>query len=102
MYDSSGHAVINAFRKAGKKLGDKNLRECIIYCTCEPCVMCLSAITFAKIKKIIYGTPLKDVSQKDNIIDVPLEYFLSNTPYKIEVVGRFMEEECRNIIKNET
>ncbi len=49
IHDSSAHAEINALRLAGKKMGNKELRECIIYCTCEPCVMCLSAIVYAKI-----------------------------------------------------
>lgn len=37
-----------AIKEAGEKLGTKNLNDCVIYCTCEPCIMCLSAITFAK------------------------------------------------------
>jgi guanine deaminase len=47
MKDASAHAEINAIRKAGRKMGNKDLSGCTIYCTCEPCVMCLSAIAFA-------------------------------------------------------
>lgn len=96
--DASAHAEINAIRIAGKRLGTKYLDGCTIYCTCEPCIMCLSAITFSRIEKIVYGTSLRDVSEKEKIIDITLDEFLAKSPRKIEVVRNFMEEECRRIV----
>ncbi len=95
--DASAHAEINAIRKAGKKLKNKNLNECIIYCTCEPCIMCLSAITFAKIKKLVFGVSLRGASPKEKFIDISTGTFLSHIPYKIEVLKNFMEKECREL-----
>ena len=51
--DATAHAEINAIRAAGKKLNNKNIDACIIYCTCEPCSMCLSAIIISKISKAV-------------------------------------------------
>jgi len=96
--DASAHAEINAVRQAGAILGDKNLTDCVIYCTCEPCVMCLSAISFAKISRLVYGVALKDVSPKDKRIDIDIDTFLSRSPNKIEVVRGFYEGECRLIV----
>jgi len=95
--NACAHAEINAITAAGKLLADKNLTDCEIYCTCEPCVMCLSAIAYAKIEKIYFGVNLKDVSPKEKIIDVSLETFLEKSPWKIEVVRNFLADECSKI-----
>ncbi len=96
--DSSAHAEISAIRQAGRKLGNKYLEDCTIYCTCEPCIMCLSAISFAKIKKVIYGLSLRDVSPQDKLIDIDIGTFLAKAPHKFKVMKNFMEEECRKLL----
>ncbi len=52
--DPTAHAEIVAIRKASKKLNRFDLSDCEIISTCEPCPMCLSAIYWAKIKKLYY------------------------------------------------
>ena len=97
--DASAHAEINSIRHAGKFLGHKNLEDCTIYCTCEPCIMCLSALEFAKIKKIVYGLSLKDIYPKERLIDIDINTFLTKLPHKIEVLKNFVKDECYKLIK---
>ncbi|MBL7481411.1 nucleoside deaminase [Legionella bononiensis] len=52
--DATCHAEINAIRLASKKLGTYNLGTSAIYCTSEPCPMCLSAIHWSGIKKCYF------------------------------------------------
>lgn len=61
--DPTAHAEILAIRKAAKKLGRFNLSDCAIYSTCEPCPMCLSAIHWAKMKKLYFGCSRKDAAR---------------------------------------
>ncbi len=49
------HAEIVAINRACKKLGQKFLDNCDIYVTLEPCAMCATAISFARIKNIYYA-----------------------------------------------
>lgn len=49
------HAEIIAITKACKKLGSKILDDCDIYVTLEPCAMCATAISFARIKNIYFA-----------------------------------------------
>lgn len=58
--DATAHAEVVAIRKAGKALGTYDLSGCTLYATGYPCPMCLSAIIWANIKKVYYGTNLKD------------------------------------------
>lgn len=52
--DATSHAEIIAIKKACRKLKTWHLEECTLYTTLEPCIMCIGAITQARIKKIIY------------------------------------------------
>ena len=49
------HAEIVAINKACKKLGVKFLDDCDLYVTLEPCAMCTTAISFARIKNIYFA-----------------------------------------------
>ena len=49
------HAEIVAISNACKKLGQKFLDGCDLYVTLEPCAMCATAISFARIKNIYFA-----------------------------------------------
>ena len=61
--DATCHAEVNAIRIASRKLKRFDLSDCIIYSTTEPCPMCFSAIHWARIKKIVYGTTTADAAR---------------------------------------
>ncbi len=54
--DPTAHAEILAIRNASRIFGSHNLSECVLYASCEPCPMCLGAIYWAGIKRIIYAS----------------------------------------------
>ncbi len=58
--DPSAHAEVNAIRKACKVLKTHDLSGAEIYCSCEPCPMCLGAIYWARIQKIYFAAGRKD------------------------------------------
>ena len=61
--DPTAHAEVEAIRKACKKLKTHDLKDYIIYTTCEPCPMCLSAIIWSNIKEVYYGANKKDAAK---------------------------------------
>lgn len=60
--DPTAHAEINAIRKACSVLKTHQLDDCVIYSSCEPCPMCLSAIYWARPKKIYFGATRQDAA----------------------------------------
>lgn len=52
--DPTAHAEILAIRKACKTINNFSLKDCVMYTSCEPCPMCLSAIYWSRIKKVYY------------------------------------------------
>ena len=61
--DPTAHAEVVAIREACDKLGTFQLEECEIYCSCEPCPMCLGAIYWARPVKIYYANTKADAAQ---------------------------------------
>jgi len=69
--DPTAHAEILAIRQAASVLKSHNLRDCTIYSSCEPCPMCLGAIYWAGIKKVVYASDRIDAATagfSDNLI----------------------------------
>jgi len=58
--DLTQHAELRAIQIACSKLGREYLKDCILYTSCEPCMMCLGACHWAGFKKIYYGASAED------------------------------------------
>ncbi|MDP2906887.1 MAG: nucleoside deaminase [Nanoarchaeota archaeon] len=97
--DPTAHAEIIAIRKASKKLKRFDLSDCEIYSSCEPCPMCLSAIYWAKIKKVYYGCTKEDAASigfDDKILYDILKGVCKDTLTEEVQVDR---EDCLKIFK---
>jgi tRNA(adenine34) deaminase len=53
--DPTAHAEIVAMRAAAQKLGTYRLLDTTLYVTLEPCPMCATAISFARVRRLYYG-----------------------------------------------
>lgn len=60
--DPTAHAEVIAIRDACKNLNTYDLTGCVLYTSCYPCPMCLSAIIWANIKTIYYGNTKEDAA----------------------------------------
>lgn len=60
--DPTAHAEVVAIRDACQNLNTFELNDCEIYCSCEPCPMCLSAIYWARIDKIYFANTKNDAA----------------------------------------
>jgi guanine deaminase len=70
-HDPTAHAEIIAIRRASATIMSHDLSGCVIYTSCEPCPMCLGAIYWSGIKKVVYASDRKDASRagfNDNLI----------------------------------
>jgi guanine deaminase len=55
--DPTAHAEVVAIRKACQALGHFELTGCDVYCSCEPCPMCLGAIYWARPARVFFAAP---------------------------------------------
>jgi guanine deaminase len=63
--DPTAHAEVTAIRDACWRLKTFQLNDCELYTSCEPCPMCLSAMYWARLKKVYYGNTRKDAAKID-------------------------------------
>jgi tRNA(adenine34) deaminase len=89
--DVTAHAEMQAFTAASENLGGKYLKECTLYVTLEPCVMCAGASFWTQIGKIVYGC--RDDKRGYHLIDHPVLH------PKTIIYGEVMEKECSDIVK---
>jgi guanine deaminase len=54
-HDPTAHAEVEAIREAARSLGTHELDGATIYASCEPCPMCLGAIYWAGIARVVYA-----------------------------------------------
>ena len=54
-FDPTAHAEISAIRAACQKLNSFQLEECTLYSSCEPCPMCLGAIYWSRLKRLVFA-----------------------------------------------
>jgi tRNA(Arg) A34 adenosine deaminase TadA len=61
--DPTAHAEIMAIREAAGEAGTHVLEGCTIYCSCEPCPMCLGAIYWARIDRVVFAATAEDARE---------------------------------------
>lgn len=63
--DPTAHAEVNAIRNACQNIKDFNLDGATMYTSCEPCPMCLSAIYWSRMSRIVFGNSRSDAAAID-------------------------------------
>lgn len=94
-HDPTAHAEINAIRNAGLAATNYRLPDTTLYVTLEPCVMCMGAISQARIARLVFGAfDIKRgaVCHALNLADAD---FLN---HRIAWIGGVLEAECSNLL----
>ncbi len=87
------HAEMNSIQLALNKLNSENLADCTLFTTQKPCMMCASAIVWAKIEKVYFGINSNHHWKESDEIHT----FFSR--HRIKCEGPFLENECIEIDK---
>jgi guanine deaminase len=93
--DPTAHAEVNCLRSAAKALSTIDLSGCTMYSTCEPCPMCLAAIHWAKIDRVVFGATIDDAATagfRELHIAAEALAEMGRSPLKVE--GGLLREEC--------
>ena len=60
--DPTAHAEIQAIRAACATVHDHRLSGGVLYCSCEPCPMCLGAIQWAHLTRVCFAATRDDAA----------------------------------------
>jgi guanine deaminase len=93
--DPTAHAEVNCIRAAAGKLKTIFLTGCTLYSTTEPCPMCLSAIHWAKIDRVVYGATIADAAAAgfaELLVNAKDLATMGRSPLKVE--SGLLQQEC--------
>jgi guanine deaminase len=62
-HDPTAHAEVLAIRRAAMSMGTRHLGSCVLYTSCYPCAMCLSACYWARIPRIVFAATTDDAAR---------------------------------------
>lgn len=88
--DVTAHAEMQAITSGAEFLGGKYLKDCTLYVTLEPCVMCAGALYWSQISKVVVGAR----DEKRGFINKNIELHP-----KTELITGILEEECAALMK---
>ena len=60
--DPTAHAEVVAIRGAAARLRSFQLRGCVLYCSCEPCPMCLGAAYWSRVERLVFAGTRHDAA----------------------------------------
>lgn len=76
--DPTAHAEIAALRMAAQAAGNYRLRDCDLYVTLEPCVMCAGAIMHARIRRLVFGARDPKTGACGSVVDLFADHRLNH------------------------
>ena len=86
--DVTAHAEMQAFTAAANYLGGKYLKDCSLYVTVEPCLMCCGALYWSKIGTVVYGAR----DDKNGYEHITRDVFPFHP--KTKLTGGILADEC--------
>ena len=92
LHDVTAHAEMQAITAAAEYLGGKYLKDCTLYVTVEPCIMCAGALGWSQISRVVYGAS----DEKRGF----LNYAPQALHPRCELKGGVLEDECASLMKN--
>jgi tRNA(adenine34) deaminase len=90
--DVTAHAEMQAITSGANMLGGKYLKDCTLYVTVEPCVMCAGALGWAQISRVVYGAS----DEKRGYT----KYAPDALHPKTTVTSGVLEDECRALMQD--
>lgn len=98
------HAELRAIEDAMSHLGGhlcaEGGKDCIIYSSCEPCAMCMGAILYTGIEKLVYGATLEDSKECVNDILVKAHIVADNCKNRhIEIIKEVHRDKAVEALK---
>ena len=96
-HDPTAHAEVVAMRGAGVFMENYRLTDATLYVTLEPCVMCMGAMSHARIKRLVFGAYDPKRGAVCNALSLTDASFLN---HRISWDGGVLETECSEMLRD--
>lgn len=94
--DPTAHAEILAIREACEKGGSERIPYCDIYVTLEPCPMCATAISLARLRRLYFGA---SDPKGGGVEHGPRIFSQATCHHRPDVYGGIAERACGDVLR---
>lgn len=95
--DGTSHAELLALRLAAHQRGDRDLTDCTLVVTLEPCAMCAGAIVLSRIGSLVFGAWDDKAGMCGSVGDIVRHPRLNHRP---QVRGGVLAEDCAALLRD--
>ena len=105
--DVTAHAEMNLLRAASRKFQPEQLKSFTLYASGEPCPMCAGAIVWSNIRRVVFGLGMEaiyrlfDADPDAPALSMHAAGVFSEAPWPVEVIGPTLEDEAKQVLRNE-
>jgi len=93
--DPTAHGEMMAIRAFLKEHDVSALKETTLYTSGEPCVMCMGAIIWCGIKRVVFAASIEELSTRIGQVDITAEEIADATPFAtVEITSGVLSEEA--------
>lgn len=96
LWDPTAHAEINVIREACEKAGAQRIPGLDLYVTLEPCTMCTAAMSFARIRRLVFAA---DDPKGGGVLHGAKFFEQPTCHHRPEVVHGILAEEASTLLK---
>ena len=96
-HDATAHAELRAMRAAAQFVENWRLQDATLYCTLEPCVVCLGAAYAFRVPRVVYGAPDHRLGAAGSWLDLPAE---THPFHSLNIRGGVCAEESSKLLKD--
>ena len=98
--DPTAHGEMVAIRRCLAARGSKSLRGSTLYTTGEPCAMCMGAILWCRVGRLVFAASVQQLSTKISQIMISSSEVAAKAPFApIEITGGVMADEAMALFK---
>jgi tRNA(adenine34) deaminase len=99
--DPTAHGEMVAIRRFLGERGPEALKGTTLYTTGEPCVMCMGAIVWCGISRVVYAASVSEIAERMGQIGISCSEVADKTPFaKIEITGGVLADEALKLFKS--
>ena len=96
-HDATAHAEMLAMRTAARAVQNWRLQDATLYCTLEPCVVCLGAAYAFRIPSVVYGAPDHRMGAAGSWLSLHTE---THPFHSLHIRGGVCAEESSKLLKD--
>ncbi|WP_409561732.1 nucleoside deaminase [Hyphomicrobium sp. MC8b] len=99
-HDPTAHGEMVTIRTFLTTHGPEELKGSTLYTSGEPCCMCMGAIIWCGIGRLVYAASVEQIASKLEQIDISSEYVASKAPFApIDIAGGVLANEAMRLFK---